>query len=225
MHKKIRCLQVEFSEEIAPYEIPAFRGAIINKVGDSYTLFHNHQAGGKFRYQYPLIQYKALFNRPMIVCVDEGVDEIHRFFQQPNWRLSISGRDLDIKIERLEMKQYTMQVWEKSFSYHIRNWVALSQESYKRYLSLAGLVEQVQFLETILIGNILSFAKGIGWHIEKPVEAKINNIQRTGLVTVKGVRVMAFSLDFKSNIFLPNYIGLGRNVSIGYGTVKQLKKH
>ena len=38
-------------------------------------------------------------------------------------------------------------------------------------------------------------------------------------VRVKQVKLMGFGICFSSNVFLPHGIGLGKNVSIGYGTV------
>ena len=221
--KKIRCLRVDFSGEIAAYEIPAFRGAIIHKVGQDHILFHNHQGENGFRYMYPLIQYKRVHQKPVLFCLDEGVDEIHQFFQQRDWTINISGRQLDMKIDRMDMKQYTMQVWDRMFSYRIGQWVALNQEAYRSYQQMEGLVDQIRLLEKILTGNILSFAKGIGWTIEKEVLVKITDLERIGLVNLKSQKVMAFTLSFQSNVFLPDYTGLGKSVSIGFGMVQQYK--
>ena len=55
--KNIRILHVIFDSNIMPYEVPAFRGAIIKKVGQENILFHNHLNGNGFLYKYPLIQY------------------------------------------------------------------------------------------------------------------------------------------------------------------------
>jgi len=34
--------------------------------------------------------------------------------------------------------------------------------------------------------------------------------------------MLAFNIEFKTNVFLPNFIGLGKGVSIGFGTIKQI---
>lgn len=74
--KKIRYLTVRFDVEIQPYEIPAFRGAIIEKTGAEYVNFHHHLADGQFLYRYPVIQYKRIGRNPAIICIDEGTDDI-----------------------------------------------------------------------------------------------------------------------------------------------------
>lgn len=221
--KKIRILNVQFDTEIKAYEIPAFRGAIIKKVGQENVLFHNHLNDSQFLYRYPQIQYKQINRKPTIVCIDYGVDEIHKFFEQRDWSLNISGRTLDMKISDLRLNEFTMQVWDKKWNYSIINWIALNQENYKKYMQIESLAEKIEQLENLLIANIMSFAKGIQWTIEKPVELKIKEIKRTKPVKLKQKRVLAFDVDFNTNVFLPNYIGLGKSVSLGFGTVRQNK--
>lgn len=58
--KKIRTLTIIFEGEIKSYEIPAFRGAVIDKVGQENIIFHNHLNDNEFIYKYPLIQYKQI---------------------------------------------------------------------------------------------------------------------------------------------------------------------
>ncbi|MBK7522793.1 MAG: hypothetical protein IPI53_01070 [Saprospiraceae bacterium] len=38
----------------------------------------------------------------------------------------------------------------------------------------------------------------------------------------KGVFHLTFSLNFTCNLSIPNYVGLGKGVSVGFGIVKQL---
>lgn len=224
MVKKLRLLTVIFDTQIKLYEIPAFRGAIIDKVGRQHILFHHHMGEG-YMYRYPTIQYKAIGHRPAIVCLDEGVDEIHHYFEKPDWSLLLGDRKVEMRVDRLHLNQFNLQVWNTSFEYQIRNWVALSQENYAQYKAYETEIERIEMLQRILVGNILAFAKGIGWTVEKPIEAKITTPPQAQPVKLKGQKVMGFNLQFKTNVFLPNYIGLGKSVSIGYGTIKQIHNH
>ena len=221
--KRLKYLRVEFEGDIRPYEIPAFRGAVVDKVGKEHDVFHNHHKPNGFMYRYPLVQYKSIRKQPSLLCIDAGVEEIHHFFQNKDWSLDISGRTLNMSISRLDMKQYNLQAWDKLFHYNIRNWIALSQESYRDYQAFENLADRIRFLETKLVGNMLSFAKGVDWHVDKQVEAHIKELRDPRWVSLKGKKVLGFNLDFTSNVFLPNYIGLGKSVSLGYGTVVQRK--
>lgn len=221
--KKIKLLTVTFDTEIRDFEIPAFRGAVVDKVGRDNILFHNHLDDDKLLYKYPLIQYKTINRKPAIQCIDLGVDEIHKFFEKNSWDLIISDRKLEMKILRLDMNQFTMQVWDKLFNYSIRNWIALNKQNYETYLTLDGLAEKVALLEKILTANILAFAKGINWTVDKPIIVKIKTLSETREVKLKGRTVLGFNVMFASNVFIPKYIGLGKSVSLGFGIVTKPK--
>lgn len=222
--KKIRILHIVFDEEIREYEVAAFRGAIIHKAGEENTLFHNHLIENGFRYKYPLIQYKTFRKNPAIVCIDEGVDEIHHFFGSRDWSIDISGRSLDMEISKLNLNQFNMQVWESMFEYKIYNWVPFNPANLKKYMECDSLTGQIEIMENILKANILSFAKGIDWTLDKNIQLKIRQIDKTSRITLKGVKMLAFNLVFKTNVFLPNYIGLGKSPSMGFGKIVAVKQ-
>lgn len=221
--KKIRTLLVVFENEISAGLISSFRGAVISRVGFDNKTFHNHE-GDKYIYKYPAIQYKVVGKKAALYCVGEGVDEIHNFFGLSNWDIIVQGRKLGLKIDRLDLNSFNFNVWDKMFSYQIRNWLALNTENYKKYQQLEGLAERIQMLEKTLTGNILSFAKGIDWHIDKPVKVEIGQLKGQKMIRYKGVPLMGFDVDFKSNVFLPNFLGLGKSASHGFGVVYQNKK-
>ncbi len=221
--KKIRYLQVEFDETIAGYEIPAFRGAVIKKAGEGNVLFHNHLCDDRFRYSYPLIQYKTSRNRPVIICLEEAVDEIHRFFENSDWTINLSNRELKMNISSLRVNKFTLQVWDKHYSYRIRNWLALNQKNLERYDKIESLKMRIGFLEKILLGNILSMAKGLNWTVNRRISVSIKDIQEPRFTNYKGVKLLSFNVRFKANVFLPNFMGLGKGVSLGFGVINQEK--
>ncbi|MCF6183080.1 MAG: CRISPR-associated endonuclease Cas6 [Bacteroidales bacterium] len=77
-------------------------------------------------------------------------------------------------------------------------------------------------MQDILKANILYFAKGIDWEISKPLELDILSIEHTKAVRLKDQKVIGFDINFRSNVFLPNYIGLGKSVSLGYGVLREI---
>lgn len=216
---KTKLLTVIFDGELQAHEIPAFRGAIAQKVGRDKVLFHNHK-GEQYRYGYPLIQYKSIRKQPALFCIGDGVDAIHHFFSQKDWSIELSGRKIDMQIDQLYMNQHLIQVWETEFSYRIHNWLALNQKSYPAYQEMKGdEPAQRAFLSRILRGNILSLAKGLGWHIEREVKVTIQGPIHMHPAQVKGIRMSAFRLQFRSNVSLPPRTGLGRHVSLGFGNI------
>ena len=59
---------------------------------------------------------------------------------------------------------------------------------------------------------------------QKELILKITEIGDPFLLYNKGVKMMAFNADFKCNLSIPNNLGIGKNASIGCGTVHQLRK-
>lgn len=223
--KYIRALTIITDAEIHQNEVPLFRGAVINSLGEHPNLyFHNHLDDDKFRYAYPLIQYKRLGGKAAIVCVEEGVDIIGQFLTEVNGTLNIGERQITCHTDKIQPARILVQTWEEMFNYHISRWLPLNSQNYQRYKDIEGVVERVSFLENILKANLLSMLKGLDIHLEKELILKITEISDSYLIHHKGVKMMAFNADFKCNLSIPNNIGIGKNASIGCGIVHQLRK-
>lgn len=223
--KYIRTLTVLTDAEIRQNEIPLFRGAVIHSLGEHPNVyFHNHLDDDKFRYAYPLIQYKRLESKAAIVCVEDGVDIIGQFLTEVNGTLTIGDRQITCNTGRIQPARILVQTWEEMFNYHISRWLPLNSQNYQRYKGIEGVVGKVSFLENILKANLLSMLKGLDIHLEKELILKITEISDSYLIHNKGVKMMAFNADFKCNLSIPNNIGIGKNASIGCGRVHQLRK-
>lgn len=222
--KKIRVLQVLFENEIQPWEVPAFRGAVIATAGKQHILFHNHK-DDKYLYSYPLIQYKQINRKPMLMSIDQGIEEIHHFFEKMQLGILLGDRPYELKIDQLNMNQFTMQVWDKMWEFRIQNWLALNKENYEKYQALESMIDKIQQLESTLKGNILSFAKGIDWSIDKEIKLQIKNMHEPRTISYKGNKLSAFNLVFSTNVFLPNYIGLGKGASSGFGVIVKMSRN
>jgi len=223
--KYIRTLTVLTDAEIRQNEIPLFRGAVIHSLGEHPNVyFHNHLDDDKFRYAYPLIQYKRLEGKAAIVCVEDGVDIIGQFLTEVDGTLTIGDRQVTCNTGRIQPARILVQTWEEMFNYHISRWLPLNSQNYQRYKGIEGVVGKVSFLENILKANLLSMLKGLDIHLEKELILKITEISDSYLIYNKGVKMMAFNADFKCNLSIPNNIGIGKNASIGCGRVHQLRK-
>jgi len=223
--KYVRTLTVITDAEIRQNEIPLFRGAVINSLGEHPNVFfHNHLDDDKFRYSYPLIQYKRLEKKAAIVCVEEGVDIIGQFLTEVNGTLAIGERQITCNTGRIQPARILVQTWQEMFSYHVSRWLPLNSKNYQLYQNLEGVVEKTMFLENILKGNLLSMLKGLNIHLEKELILKITEIGEPYLLNNKGIKMMAFNADFNCNLSIPNYIGIGKNSSIGCGIIHQLRK-
>ncbi|CAN2040601.1 conserved hypothetical protein [Candidatus Magnetomoraceae bacterium gMMP-15] len=216
---KIKLFIVRFDFKIERRRIPAFRGAVIEKAGRENLLFHNH-LNQKFRYGYPLIQYKSVNKNPTIVCIDQGAEDILKFFQQDNWDLVIHDQKIKTRIKHVFADYFECKLSPKPLNYRIHNWFALNEKNFNKFIILNNQAKKAAFLERILIGNILTFAKGINWNIDGQVEVKISDLPKIRSFSFKNHQMVGFDIDFTSNIILPEFIGLGKSVSRGFGMIK-----
>ena len=221
--KDIRILLITFDFELSHYEINRFRGAIVKTTGNKNNLFHNHTEKGTI-YRYPLIQYKRLGKKAALICVEQGIEGIQDFFSATDWNLEIGEEKHNVKVEQLKVRPHRVGIWEQHFHFRINNWLPLNQPNYKKYHSLTGLSEKVQLLGQILTGHILSFLEGIDFLADKQIDVQISNINTERVVPYKNQDMQAFSLTFGTNVSLPNFIGLGKGSSVGFGVVKEIVK-
>lgn len=222
--KKIKTLLVEFDNTLKPWETSAFRGAIIEKVGREHLLFNHHLDDQKYLFRYPLIQYKSIRQKPTILCLGDGVDEIHKFFNKSSWEVDLLERKIDLTIDQLQLGSFELKISPQILTYNLRHWFALNSKNYRAFDSLSDDLERMEMLEKVLVGNILSFAKGMEWYIEEEVKVRITKIKGTKMIKYKNTSLKAFDVEFKTNVNLPYYIGLGKGASKGFGVIYPINK-
>ncbi|MFK7983946.1 MAG: CRISPR-associated endonuclease Cas6 [Saprospiraceae bacterium] len=222
---KLRYLKVRFAQPIFPYDIPKFRAAVIEKTARKAELFHNHKDDKQVFYRYPLIQYKVTQKKASIICLESGTDEIHHLLQHRDMQLRIGNQTHSFEVEDVDLHYHQVQTWTSEFEYSLLNWLALNQKHLQRWQALEGNeTAQIDLLQSILKGNILAFAKGIDWWIADQVTLTITQIKQIKPLTFKRKDLLAFSINFKTNVSLPNYVGLGKGSSIGFGIVKLINE-
>lgn len=212
----VQTLILQFANELSSSDIPKFRGAVIASLKEKDILYHNHLED-KFRYAYPLIQYKRIHQKAAIVCVGEGVKAIHELFASGDFLFRIGHQETEMKLDYAKAYDNDIRLTDVSQHYRIHNWLPLNSENYVKYQNAQSLVERIQIMEHVLTGNLLSFLKGVGIHLEEQLELNITNITDQRPATYKKVKLMAFDIEFKTNLSLPQYIGIGKNASVGYG--------
>jgi hypothetical protein len=217
---KIRYLTIQFGQELFHREMPCFRAAVIEKTRRESDLFHNHKDDGAYHYRYPAIQYKVIGRRAALVCLNQGTDDIHYLLQHRSLDLDIGGQKRCFTIEDVHLAYHNVQAWQHRFDYSLQYWQALNQDNYRRYQALESEAERLLMLENLLRANILSFASGIDWQVQEPVEVAITRMKGETWLPFKGQKALCFSLNFRTNVSLPDYIGLGKGVSVGFGSVR-----
>jgi len=221
---KERLLILRYNNILHHTDLPYLRGAILNALDEkTNVLFHNHE-GDLFRYSYPLIQYKRINQQASIVCINEGTDVVGLLLAKGDFECRLGDKTVNLEIDHVKANQFIIQTWDSAFYYNLRKWLALNQTNYLEYIKIESLSEKCLFLEKVLIGNILSMGKGLNVKFENEITCKINNIIDTKTLLYKNIKMMSFDVEFKSNVSIPDYIGIGKGASLGYGMIAQKRE-
>ena len=183
-------------------------------------LLHNHFSDGTQIYKYPLVQYKVVEGDPMLVGINEGAELLTSLFLKIK-ELNIENKIYPIYSKHIENKNCETGLTNELHEYEFETlWMALNQDNHKRYIKLKKEKQKndiSKLLEGILIGNILSFFKSISYHASENILIKSDLIEKK--TSFKNKSMIAFKGKFTTNVLLPDYIGLGKSVSRGFGTI------
>lgn len=192
------------------------RGYIAGKF-PQYPLLHHHL--DRPLLAYPKVQYKVLAGTPSILGVSNGAAVLREIsdgitelvFPRNRYRV-VSKVTYDQMVPLAPSKEMV----EYRF---ISPWLGLNQENYRKWQEISDWKEKKRLLNAILTGNLLSMAKGLDVVIEHrlTVHSHLEKVE----TRYKGVEMTGFMGSFRVNLQVPEYIGIGKGVSQGFGTIRR----
>lgn len=198
------------------------RGYFGNLFREHSPLLHNHFEDGQYRYAYPLVQYKVLQSMPMLLGIGEGADLLAELFLKTK-ELNIDKKLYPINFKDFKHRQTSIGMVDSMGHYQFETlWMPLNQKNHQFYKKQNAGSDSIQ-LEKILTGNILSFYKAFD-HIfgqDERVKVKLD-IEGNRRATFKNQPMTVFWGQFSANVLLPDFIGLGRSVSRGFGVIRKI---
>ncbi len=196
------------------------RGWFGNLFKEYSPLLHNHFSDGSLRYGYPQVQYKVIGGIPYLVGIGEGGKLLIQLFLKIK-ELNIDGEVYPIFSKNIENRVITIEDTNELNEYQFTTlWMALNETNFQKYLN-ANDEERQKLLQSILKGNILSFYKGIGFWAKQNIMLKLTVKEYD--TNFKNNKMIAFKGSFVCNAVLPDYIGLGKAVSRGFGSITSKK--
>ncbi|MEM3101673.1 MAG: CRISPR-associated endonuclease Cas6 [Candidatus Nitrosotenuis sp.] len=196
------------------------RGFIASLFPDNSLLHHHLNTPNKkgFIYTYPKVQYKIIDGVPIVLGIGDAKEVVKGISNIDS--LNLKGKKYLITDRKLIEKDVDFGVTEDAFSYKfLTPWLALNEESYQRYKK-CNQAERKKQLESILVGNIISMAKGLEYIITDKITATVNVHEVS--TSLKGTPMLGFLGTFSVNFEIPDYWGIGKSVSRGFGTVKRM---
>lgn len=221
--QNLQICRIKFPEiKLQTRDAHKLRGYFGNLFKAHSPLLHNHYEDGRFRYRYPSIQYKVINNTPTLIGVNEGAALLPKLFLKIN-ELDINGKKYDITSKNIAVQNETVGYSEKLLEYKFTTlWMALNQQNYPRYKSLASDKEREAMLNAILVGHILSFFRNTGIELAASERLMVKTKLQEKSTKFKENKMMAFSGSFIVNAELPEEIGIGKAVSRGFGSIQKI---
>ena len=211
---------IAFPEIRLPQRAAAqLRGFFGNYFQEHSPLLHNHYEDGRLMYRYPLVQYKVLNGMPMLVGLQDGAKLLTELFFKIQ-TLHIAGYDYPVMERNITYNNTPVGWSDVLHEYRFATlWMPLNQQNYHEYRENDETARRAM-LGRILTGNVLSFFKGIGLYLpeDQRIMASVRPVEER-LTGFKDQRMIGIAGGFTANVALPNYIGLGKSVSRGYGAI------
>jgi hypothetical protein len=164
------------------------------------------------------VQCKQIKTLLMVIGVGQGADLLREISGIGNVLrtgeacFTVSGKDMDI---RNEMFGITGAIHAYEF---LTPWLALNQQNAKKFYDLKGKPERDSFMQKILTANLTVLAKSVDYDLPAPVACECR--VRFKRERINHENVMVFLGTFRTNLRIPDYLGIGQSVSEGFGTIR-----
>ncbi|ABK14432.1 hypothetical protein Mthe_0642 [Methanothrix thermoacetophila PT] len=196
------------------------RGFFATSFNDQMLLHHHFT--DRLIYRYPLIQYKIIQGVPVILGINEGADVLRDVYDKFG-EIRLGDRSYSVVERHICLRRERFGCAGELHAYRfVTPWLALNQENYMRYADAASWYERKEILRKILVGNILSAAKGLGYTVDEQIRLELGRV-RDEICILKGVMVTGIKCEFLTNFHIPDLMGLGKSVSRGFGAVGALE--
>lgn len=200
------------------------RGYFGNVFREYSELLHNHFADGSPQYRYSLVQYKVLNRVPTLVGLGEAAGLLIELFLKIK-SIEIDGYSYTVLSKNINHQNVAIGLSDDLHSYRFETlWLGLNQKNYGIYQNLENDSDRNNLLKNTAIANINTFYEDMGLDLDKNhhrIMMKLNLAEPT-FTNFKNNKMMAFGGTFTTNALLPNYIGLGKSVSRGFGSIVKL---
>jgi hypothetical protein len=216
-------LKTDKDVQIGPSRISELLCTAYNQYFPKKSIGHNGDdpgnGNGSAAYFYPRLQYKVVRGAPMIAAVNEGCELLWNLYDQLDGT-NIEQDEWRITEKRLIDRKAPFGISSESVKYRfLTPWLSLPEEGFKRYLVLDEMAKE-RMLIKILEGHIRSVCESLEY--ELPGDLKINMNAKSNYIFQRDIKMAGLFGSFVANFEIPNFLGLGKSVSRGFGTIKRV---
>ncbi|MCY2987663.1 MAG: CRISPR-associated endonuclease Cas6 [Planctomycetota bacterium] len=210
--------RLRLARPVSPGEATLLRGYFGDVFADE-VLLHHHRPDGSLNYDYPRVQFKVIDRTARLIGIAEGGVVVERLWKEAN-HTRLGGEELPILEGTLRRRAEPFGETVEPVEYRfLTPWLGLNQENHPKYLGAESDAERQDLLGRVLVGNCLSLAKSFGQHVHCRLAAETPGL-RSRNSRLKGVPMIGFLGTFRINFLIPAWLGIGKSVSRGFGTVE-----
>lgn len=210
----LNLLKVWFDMTINHRDLPVFRSA----------LQQGRSPAPALNGAYPLLQYKTRFyegrQQLMLVVIGDKIIELKEQLSGDRPKICINGKEQTLKVAGLKLMPFPLRTDKGCHTYNLFNYHPFRAEQYAFYLKLESRAEKKAFLQKALFRDLTTFTQGVGWPLHPPMEVKRLQLSQLKSLSYQGETVPCFDLRFRTNLWIPEHIGLGRGVDLGFGVLR-----
>jgi len=210
------------------------RGAIIESVmlhkevfeaaGVPTQVFHNHTesqpawAGGTDglpeqeetsgrTWDYPRVQYKIRHKKAEIMGIGSGAQALQLWMSLVGDTLTVNGQEVSLAVKDHTHQQWVPVLQENPTLYRLNKWLPLSAKNYDKWQNTSHMMQ------------------GLAITLDKSkLELYTSTIDMQTYKDCYNIKKLALDITFYTNFNLPEEIGLGQGVTIGFGKVQGIQK-
>ncbi|MGO1751883.1 MAG: CRISPR-associated endonuclease Cas6 [Psychroflexus sp.] len=219
--QNITITKIQFPEiQLKTRDAHKLRGYFGELFKEHSPLLHNHYQDGSLRYRYPQIQYKIINKTPNLIGLEEGADLLTQLFLKIK-EVNINGKTYPVHTKNISQQQIEIGYSHELHEYKFETlWMGLNQQNYSKFVKFETDKERDAMLNSILTGHILGFFRTFGVALMPEERIMVKHQLQQKSTKFKGQKMLAFKGGFVCNVKLPDYIGLGKSTSRGFGTIK-----
>lgn len=202
------------------FSLTEFRSSLARQLAEYPAPAIRRSPPERFIYRYPAIQCKQVKGELMLIGIFQGAGILLQMAEgdpeitMGNNRCTIASRDREIRDEEFGI---TGGMHEYEF---LTPWLALNQQHAKKFYDLHGKPARDAFMQKILTSHLNTLAKSLDYTPAEPLSCTAHVRFRREQIDCENV--MVFLGKFRTNLRIPDYLGIGQSVSQGFGTLREI---
>ena len=194
------------------------RSFFADKVAE-YSALHKNNTSA-FIHRYPVLQCKQIKNSVLVIGISQGADCLYGLSRDQ----MILGRGESIcRITSRDtaIREEVFGIADSFFTYEfLTPWLALNQQYAKKFYDLKGKPERDAFMQKLLTTHLQTLARSLDYPLPEAGHLHGKCPLRTGADRWRKRDRFPGKIPDKSPV--PDYLGIGRSVSKGYGTIREI---